>query len=343
MNPQLVPAGPVDRRSFLRAGLAATGGLAFASGCGTGASVQRSGGRSQVSLRFNWTVKGEFTPFFVAREKGFFDEEDIDITLAEGKSGTQAVQVVGTGNDHFGYIPSIQVTQGINKDVPIKTVATMGRYTGMCWASWPDVPLNGPSALEGRRASVSASSTFFQVWPAFQREFELDENRLDVVNPDPSARVGLFLREELDIMADIFYANDYVILREETGEDLNLLRMSELDFDPLGYLLVANASLLRGDEDLVQRFVRATIKGFDFTLNNTDEAVQIMTDLHGDDLGEAVIQGQVENMQELLLREPALGRATDEHWNSHLELLNTAGVIEEKKAVSDYYTNDFLG
>lgn len=340
-----LPSPLVDRRSFLRAGVALTaGGLAVPlAGCGTGAPVQQSGGRSEVSLRFNWTVKGEFTPFFVAREQGFYDEEGIDVTLAEGKSGTQAVQVVGTGNDHFGYIPSIQVTQGINKGVPIKTIATMGQYTGMCWASWPDVPLDGPRALEGNRVSVSASSTFFQVWPAFQEEFDLNKGRLDVVQPDPSARVGLFLRHELDIMADIFFANDYVILLEKAEEELNLLRMSELNFDPLGYLLVVNTSLLNNDQDLVQRFVRATVKGFDFTINNTENAVEIMTRLHGERLGAAVIQGQVENMKELLLREPALGQATDQHWQSHLDLLSGAGVIDEQKPLEDYYTNEFLG
>lgn len=345
MSPQHDRSGPVDRRSFLRAGIALTAGgfgLPLASGCGTGASVQKSGDKSVVSLRFNWTVKGEFTPFFVAREKGFYDEENIDIKLAEGKSGTQAVQVVGTGNDHFGYIPSIQVTQGVNKGVPIKTIATMGQYTGMCWASWPDVPLDGPHALEGNRVSVSTSSTFFQVWPAFQREFELDKSKLNVVHPDPSARVGLFLRRKLDIMADIFFANDYVILGQKTDEKLNLLRMSELNFDPLGYLLVANTSLLRDDTELVQQFVRATVKGFDFTINNTEEAVQIMTDLHGERLGAEVIKGQVENMLKLLLRKPALGQATEEQWQSHLQLLSNAGVIKEKKAMSDYYTNEFL-
>ncbi|MGH3094883.1 MAG: ABC transporter substrate-binding protein, partial [Streptosporangiales bacterium] len=143
----------LDRRSFLRGGLAAAGaGLvpSLLAGCGS-STAKTASGKDVVSVRFNWTLKGEFTPFFVAREKGYYDKENLEVKLGEGKSGTQAVQVVGTGKDDFGYIPSIQVAQGVNKGVPLKSIATMGRYTGMCWASWPDVPLDGPKSLLDRR------------------------------------------------------------------------------------------------------------------------------------------------------------------------------------------------
>lgn len=306
--------------------------------------------RKTASVRFNWTVKGEFTPFFVAREKGFYDDENIDIQLNEGKSGTQAVQVVGTGNDTFGYVPSIQVIQGINKQVPLKTVATVGQYTGMCWAAWPEVPLNGPDSLLGERVSISTSSTFFQVWPAFEKHFNLDASKITVVHPDPSARDGLFLSKKLDIMADIFYANDLVILEVHTdqakalkaGEKLNVIRMSDLDFDPLGYMLIANNSVIDSDPDLVSRMVRATLKGVQYVIDNTDESISIMQKLYGDRLGNEVIDGQVKNMLTLLIKDPGIGHATDDMWNSSLSLLSDAGVIDKKLELTDYYTNDFL-
>lgn len=333
-----------DRRTFLRGGLVAAGaGLAAPSLAGCGSSTTKTAsGKDVVSVRFNWTLKGEFTPFFVAREKGYYDKENLKVKLEEGKSGTQAVQVVGTGKDDFGYIPSIQVCQGVNKGVPLKSVATMGRYTGMCWASWPGIPLDGPRSLLGQRVSISTSSTFFQVWPAFHKHFHLDTSKIKVVHPDPSARDGLFLRHDLDVMADIFYANDYVILQDKVDKKLNLLRMSDLHFDPLGYLLVVNKSLLEDKPHLVRRMVRATLKGFKYTLANPDEAISIMTKAHAKKLDPKVIKGQVHNMLDLILQKPALGKATDKMWTDSLDLLSTSGVIKQKKKLSDYYTNEFL-
>lgn len=363
-----------DRRTFLTTGLALAGGgllypalsaCAGSNGAGSGGSTATAGGspsaraggspsgsasHKTASVRFNWTVKGEFTGFFIAREKGFYDEENLTIQLNEGKSGTQAVQVVGTGNDTFGYVPSIQVIQGINKQVPLTTVAAMGRYTGMCWGAWPDVPLKGADSLIGRTVSVSTSSTFFQVWPAFQKHFKLDPSKITIVHPDPSARDGLFLSHKLDIMADIFYANDWVILQVNTdkakalksGQQLNLLKMSDLNFDPLGYLLIANSSVVKSDPDLVRRMVRATIKGYQYVIDHTDDSIAIMQKLYGSRLGDQVIEGQVRNMLTLLITKPALGQATDDMWTQSLDLLMDAGVIDKKLPVSSYYTNDYL-
>lgn len=309
---------------------------------GSQQAAPASGGGKKVSVRFNWTVKGEFTPFFVAREKGFYKEQGIDADLLEGKSGTQAAQVVATGNDQFGYIPSIQVIQGINQGMPILTVATCGRNTGMCWASWPNVPLTGPKSLEGHKVSISTSSTFFQVWEAFARKFNVDKSKVEVVAADPAARVGLFLQRQVEIMADIFLANDFVVLQDKAPESLNLLKLSDLDFDPVGYLLVVNKTLLQDDRSLARAFTTATLKGFQYTLDHPDEATQIMTQLHGEQLGASVIKGQVQQLLPLINRDPALGRSEQAPWKRSLELLQDAGVIDKQLSLDAYYTNDLI-
>jgi NitT/TauT family transport system substrate-binding protein len=332
-------ARPVSRRTLLRGGLTAVGaGLSLPLSWPRPARAELK----RVSLRFNWTAKGEFTPFFVAREMGFFREQNLDVELLEGKSGTQAVQVVGAGSDDFGYVPSIQVAQGINQGIPVKTVGCFGKATGMCWGSWPDVPLHGPKALEGRKVSISSQSTFFQVWPAFARTFNIDSNKVEVVSADPAARVGLFLSRRVDIMADIFLANDYVIIQSKAGKKLNLLKISDLNFDPLGYLLIVNQSLPKKDPDLVRRFVKATLQGFAHTIGRTREAIEIMTKLYGDRLSAEVIEGQVTQLLTLINREPALGVSAANAWQRSLELLHQSGVIDKKLALDAYFTNEFV-
>lgn len=328
----------VSRRALLEGGV----GLMATALIGSGEVDAVGAEPLQATLRFNWTIKGEFAPFFVAREKGFYEEQGVSLGLLEGKSGTQAVQVIGAGRDTFGYVPSVQVIEAVTEGIPIRTVAVLGRWTGMCWASWPDIPLRHPRDLEGHRVSISPSSTFFQVWPAFARTFHIDTSKVEVIHADPSARVGLFLSHKVDIMADIFWANDYVILRERVGGPLNVLRLADVGFDPLGYLLIANSAAVERNPDLVRRVVRATLKGFQFTIDHPSEAVEIMTRLYGDRLGARIIQGQVHNMLQLINRTPALGRATIDAWERSLTLLYSSGVIRKKLPPREYYTDAFV-
>jgi len=330
---------PVSRRTFLRASAAVGAGIASSSSGARAAAGQKL---KKATLRLNWTAKGEFTPLYVAREKGFFQEQGLEVEILEGKSGTQAVQVVGTGNDTFGFVPSIQVVQGINQGIPVKVTGTFGRATGMCWASWPEVPLDGPKALEGRKVSMSSASTFFQVWPAFAKRHKLDLGKIETVNADPSARNGLFLSRRLDIMADIFVANDFVILESRAKQKLNLLKLSDLDFDPVGYVLIVHRPVLARDPDLVKRFTRATQKGFQHMVEAPKDAIAIMTKLYGERLGPEVIEGQVSRLLPLVNREPALGVSSDRAWDRSLELLHEAGVIDKKLPLPDYFTNDFV-
>jgi NitT/TauT family transport system substrate-binding protein len=322
----------LPRRQFL----AATAGAAAA------LSAAAVGAASSVSVRFNWTMKGEFTPFVVAREKGYYRDAGIDAQLEPGTSGTQAAQSVAVGHDQFGYIPSIQVIEGITKQqMPILSVAECGTFTGMCWASRAEVPLTGPRSLEGRKVSISPSSTFFQVWPAFAKKFGIDTSKVQVVGANPSARIGLFLAGSVDVMADIFYANDLVIIQHKVKDKLNVLRLSQLDFDPIGYLLVTMASLIRRDPKLVGAFTQATLRGFAYTRRHPGEAADIMSRADTQ-LAPDVIAGQVHNLESLINARPVLGRNEPSGWKRSLDILQGAGVIDRALDQNAYYTNQFV-
>ena len=325
------------RRTFLGSTAAA---LAGAAAFGPHAALAAS--PRKASIRFNWTMKGEFTPFVVAREKGFYRAAGIDVDLNPGTNGTQAVLSVAAGHDDFAYVPSIQLIEAVNRRLPVRAIATCGTHTGMCWASRADVPLTGPRSLEGHRVSISPSSTFFQIWDAFAKRFNIDVGKVEVVHADPSARVALFLDKRVDIMADIFAANDFVILESKSKEKLNQFRVAQVGFDPLGYLLVTSTGLIDREPEFVRTFTTATLRGFEATRDQPDDAAGIMA--RADDrLSPAVIRGQVHAMLTMLNDRPAIGRNDPGAWTRSIDILRHAGVITEELAAAQYYTNAFVG
>jgi ABC-type nitrate/sulfonate/bicarbonate transport system permease component len=112
---------------------------------------------------------------------------------------------------------------------------------------------------------------------------------------------------------------------------------------PLGYLLVANQSVIDGDKGLARAFVSATIRGFQAMLDNPANATEIMVRLHGERLGADVLDGQVKNLVPMVVREPALGRVESGAWAQTLQLLQGAGVIDKQLELNAYTTDEFVG
>jgi len=97
------------------------------------------------------------------------------------------------------------------------------------------------------------------------------------------------------------------------------------------------------DEVRVGDRVVVEVHGFRYTIDHPDEAIAIMTKLHGDLLGAKVIEGQVRNLIPLLNQKPVLGKAAPDAWARSLTILYSSGVIRKRLALGDYYTDAFVG
>src|SRR3954465_16034211 len=70
------------------------------------ASTTMALAQDAVSLRLNWYFGGLHVPFYYGKERGFYKEEGIDLTINEGRGSANTVQVVAAGSDTFGLADS---------------------------------------------------------------------------------------------------------------------------------------------------------------------------------------------------------------------------------------------
>lgn len=74
--------------------------------------------KDPVSVQLDWVVRGNHAPFFVAKDKGYFDAQGIDVAaIRKGTGSTDALRLVANGNADFGFsdLPTLMVgrTQGV--------------------------------------------------------------------------------------------------------------------------------------------------------------------------------------------------------------------------------------
>jgi ABC-type nitrate/sulfonate/bicarbonate transport system substrate-binding protein len=310
------------------------------------AGVVPASAADSVSLRLNWQMKGEFAPFIVGVEKGFFRDQGLDVKVQEGSSGTQALQAVAAGQDDFAYVPSVQLIEAVNHGLPVKAVATVGKIDSMGMVSLSDVPLKTPKDMEGRTVEITATATFSQIWSAFARKNGIDESKVTIVRVAPGARFNLLLTRKVDVLADIFMTNEYPVLQKQVGQQpLNAMVVGDWGFRLIGYILATQQKTIDDKPDLVKRFNIAAARAFRFTVEHPDEAAQIASAAYPKVLFADTTLGQVKELVSFLGRgEPKrLFAGSDEGWSNTLEILappaaGTAAV----KPVSAYYTNAFV-
>ena len=62
-----------------------------------------------ASLRLKWLPQAQFVGYYVAKAKGWYADEGIDLTINEGRGSANTVQVVAAGSDTFGLADSSSV------------------------------------------------------------------------------------------------------------------------------------------------------------------------------------------------------------------------------------------
>jgi NitT/TauT family transport system substrate-binding protein len=135
--------------------------LLFTAACGGGSSNDgsKSGGTTAVKVGVIPIV--DVAPVYIGKEKGFFANRGINVTMESGQGGAAIVPGVVSGQFQFGFsnVTSLMVAQ--SKNVPIKAVANGVASTGKAGADFGgvvvkgDSPIQGPKDLAGKKVAVN--------------------------------------------------------------------------------------------------------------------------------------------------------------------------------------------
>ena len=77
---------------------------------GMSASVEAQ--TQKFPFRLNWTLYGEHAPFFVARDKGFYRDEGLEVEIQEGSGSTTVSQLVAKASSPVAYVDAAPMMRG---------------------------------------------------------------------------------------------------------------------------------------------------------------------------------------------------------------------------------------
>ncbi len=304
----------------------------------------------KATLRLEWRLTGYHTPYWYAKDKGFYKDEGIDLKIRWGDGSGKAAASVAAGNEEFGQSDGMILAAGISRGMPLKAIFSVTQKATWVIVSYKDNPVNKPQDLIGKTMSTIASHR-----PILQFFFKLNNIPLDKVKLQVvggRVRNSLFRTKTVHATMGIYDGRtlDFKFLAE-AGKvaPVTFLRLNEHGWDTLGQMIMTNDNMIKNNPSLVRRFVKASIRGWKESgkPENIDEAIGIAIKNSPNETQKvpgvrAQFKGSLGTLRTKRTQGKPHGWMAAGDWEKTLEVVKKIKNVKKLLPVSSYYTNDFI-
>lgn len=295
---------------------------------------------TKVQLVLDWTPNTNHTGLYVARDKGFFKEQGLDVEIVQpGEAGADAMVAKGTAE--FGVSYQESVTLARVQGVPIVSIAAVIQHNTSGFAAPADKNIKEPKDFEGKKYGGWGSPVEEAMLASIMEEQGADVSKVDIVN---IGNADFFTAVKRDIdFAWIFYAWTG-IEAELRGEKLDILYVADYS-DKLDYytpVLTTSESLIAEKPELVKAFLAGAAKGYEFAIDNPEEAAEVLIAAEPDLNAELVRASQTWLSPKYRDDAPRWGEQKLEVWQKYAEWMYEHKLLEKELEAEKAFTNDFL-
>lgn len=297
-------------------------------------------GLKPVTVVLDWTPNTNHTGLYVAKTKGYFAEQGLDVNIIlPGDAGS--IQTVASGNAHFGVTYQEELTQARVQSVPALSIAAIIQHNTSGFASPVAKNITSPKDFEGKVYGGWGSPVEAAVIESVMQLEGANASKVDFVN---IGDVDFFTAVQRDIdFAWAFYA--WTGIEAELRDfPLNMIYVKDLasQLDYYTPILITSEKLAKEDPELVKAFMRAVTQGYEFAIANPAEAAEILITAEPDLDPRLVRASQAWLADKYQDDAPRWGEQKLEVWSGYTEWMFQEGLLEKNVDVTQAFTNDFL-
>ena len=268
-----------------------------------------------------------FVGAYVAKEKGFFAEQNLDVEIQHVNTPGDNFKFLGLGQVQFSTADAATVIERAGDDPPlgIVAVALIGQRGQQGFAVRADSGIETPADWAGKRAGYKGT----QPTPDFLAI-------LNTVGVKPSdvetVKVGfepqILTEGQVDIFP-VFVSNEPDTLRK-LGYDVRVFEAAEFGAPTLGLTYVTTQDYMAQNPDIVLRFLKAALRGIEYARDNPDEAIDIVMQYapqEDRDHQRFMLETELGAAESDLTDENGIGWMTPEQWRELHDFLVEFGGI----------------
>ncbi|MEY3732805.1 MAG: hypothetical protein RL347_164 [Actinomycetota bacterium] len=307
-----------------------------------------------ASLQLQWFVQAQFGGYYAAKDLGFYEEQCLDVTILEGGVDivpqTQLAQ--GAADFAIAWVPKALASR--EQGAGIVDVAQVYQRSGTLQVSWADSGITTPADLKGKKVGNWGFGNEYELFAGLTQaglkpgtDVELVQQQFDM---------QALLNREIDAAQAMTY-NEYAQVLEAVNPDTGELYKPEdftvINWNDVGTAMYQDAIWASEErladaayQDLTQRFVTASLKGWIYCRDNAQECADIIT-ANGSKLGASHQLWMMNEVNKLIWPSPlGVGVIDPALWSQTVAVaLNTLNADEVTIITADpgeaAYTNQY--
>ena len=251
------------RRMLLKAaGLGLAGGFVSID-----ASAQ---GKTPVDLQLGWLPGNNQIGEVVAKQLGYFAQEGLEVSIQPGGPNIDGVAIVASGKYELGQVassPSLMLAA--SQDLPVKCFATGLQQHPYTFFSLKKKPVHTASDMVGKKVGIQATGVI--LLKALLAKNHIPDDKVEIVTI--GADMSPLLTGQVDVVTG-WQTN--VTALKPLGADRVDLRLWDAGVRLYALPYYATAKTIKEHPDVLQKFLRATARGYAYTNANREAATDLL-------------------------------------------------------------------
>lgn len=244
-------------------------------------SAQALAQETKIKFQLDWRFEGPAALFLLAKSKGYFAQEKLDVTIDSGSGSGNAVNRVASGSYDLGFADMAALMEFVanNPTAPSKPVGVMMVYndTPAAIFALKKTGIKTPADLAGKKLGSPVFDAGRRAYPIFAKANHLDPAKAQWVSMDPPLRETMLVRGDVDAITGFYFTSLLNLnARGVKDEDVVVMPYPNYGVKMYGNLIIASDAMVKQNPEAIKGFLRAFAKAAKDVMANPEAAIKVV-------------------------------------------------------------------
>ncbi|RMD59351.1 ABC transporter substrate-binding protein [Candidatus Parcubacteria bacterium] len=296
-----------------------------------------------VVLQLKWLHQAQFAGNYIAKEKGFYAQEGLDVKIIPFSFESPTIEAVASGKADFGITGADELMLARAKGLPLKAIAVIYKINPVCAYALKASGITRPQDFVGKTVGIERAVDGSDInvgilYKAMMHKLGIDRSQIKevTIGYDASELIG----GKVDVATGYFINEPH--LAQEAGYEVNTILMADYGVNMYADVIFTRDELLENNFTLVVKFLRATLRGWQYAVSHQQEAVKAVLRYALNRSASHQAYMLSASVPLIFTGEDPLGWMQKSEWRRIKEILTEQGILTQEISSQDVYTLEAL-